>query len=140
MHRVRIEGNHREMGLQQGRGLKEAGFILPRQTAKMIRFAGECKKMVEQYAPELLEEIQGISEGARLDYEALKTFTLTAPFEPQDVPNCTAIAITPERTKDNMPIVGRNYDFSLKSQRKAPPHSAATLKEVLPAWATATYG
>ena len=118
MHRVRIEGNYREMGLQQGRGLKEAGFILPRQTAKMVRFAGECEKLVERYAPELLEEIQGISEGARLDYEALKTFTLTAPFEPQDVPNCTAIAITPERTNDNMPIVGRNYDFFFEESKE----------------------
>lgn len=111
MHRVRIEGNYRQMGLQQGLGLKEAGLALPRQAAKMVRFAGKCEKLVKQYSPELLEEILGVSEGAGLEYEALKTFTLTAPFEPRDVPSCTVVAVAPERTTDNLPIVGRNYDF-----------------------------
>ena len=111
MHKVRIEGDYRQMGLQQGLGLKQIGLVLPRQATKMLLFAEKCEKSVKQYAPELLEEIAGVAEGAGLDYEALKTFTLTAPFEPQDVPHCTVVAVAPERTSDNMSIVGRNYDF-----------------------------
>jgi hypothetical protein len=77
----------------------------------MLRFARQCEEVVKQYAPELLDEVRGLAEAAELEYEVLMTLILTVPFEPQDVPSCTVLAITPERTADGRPIVGRNYDF-----------------------------
>ena len=111
MHQVELCGSYEEMGRQQGRPLKEVGLTFPPPEPKMLRFAKQCEKVVGQYAPELLDEMRGLAEAAELDYEVLMTLILTVPFEPQDVPSCTVLAITPERTADGRPIVGRNYDF-----------------------------
>jgi predicted choloylglycine hydrolase len=61
--------------------------------------------------PELLEEIRGVAEGAEIDYDAIMTLTTTAPFNPDEVPSCSIVAIMPERTADGRTIVGRNYDM-----------------------------
>ena len=109
MHQVELRGSYVEMGRQQGRPLK--GMTLPPPDPKMLRFARQCEEVVGQYAPELLDEMRGLAEAAELDYKALITLTLTAPFEPQEVPSCTVLAVLPERTADGRPIVGRNYDY-----------------------------
>ncbi len=109
MHQIELKGSYEQMGRQQGHPLK--GMTLPPPDPKMLRFAKQCEEIVGQYAPDLLDEMRGLAEAAGLDYEALMTVTLTAPFEPQDVPGCTVLAVTPERTADGRPIVGRNYDY-----------------------------
>lgn len=111
MHQVELYGTYEQMGHQQGLPLKQIGMTLPPPNPKMLRFAKQCEQVVEQYAPELLDEIRGLAEAAELDYEAVLTPTLTAPFEPQEIPSCTVLAVAPERTMDGRPIVGRNYDF-----------------------------
>lgn len=111
MYHVTLRGSYEQMGRQQGRPLKQIGLTLPPPDQKMLRFAKQCEGIVGQYAPELLDEIRGLAEAAELDYETLATLTLTAPFEPQDVPSCSVVAVTPERTADGRPLVGRNYDF-----------------------------
>jgi predicted choloylglycine hydrolase len=111
MHQVELRGSYEEMGRQQGRPLKQIGLTFPPPEPKTLRFAKQCEEIVSQYAPELLNEMRGLAEGARLEYDTLMTMILTAPFEPQDVPSCTVLAVAPERTADGHPIVGRNYDF-----------------------------
>ncbi len=109
MHRVELRGDYKEMGHQQAPPLK--GWQIPPPEPKMLRFAKQCEDLMMQHAPELVQEIQGIAEAARLDYDALLAFTVTIPFDPEDVHGCTVLAIAPERTADGRPIVGRNYDF-----------------------------
>ena len=109
MHKVELRGSYEEMGRQQGHPLK--GMTLPSPDPKMLRFAKQCEEIVGQYAPELLDEMRGLAEAAELDYDAVLTPTLTAPFDPQEVHSCTVLAVLPERTADGRPIVGRNYDF-----------------------------
>jgi hypothetical protein len=109
MHQVELRGSYEQMGQQQGRSLK--GMTLPSPDPKMLRFAKQCEKIVEQHAPELLDEIRGLAEAAEVNYDALMTMTLTVPFDPAEVPGCSVLAVTPERSADGRPIVGRNYDF-----------------------------
>jgi hypothetical protein len=111
MHQVKLCGSYGEMGRQQGRPLKRASLTFSPPDPKKLRFARECEEIVNQYAPELLDEMRGLAEAAELDYGTLMTLILTAPYEPQDLPNCTVLAVAPERTADGRPIVGRNYDF-----------------------------
>jgi len=111
MHQVELYGTYEQMGHQQGLPLKQIGMTLRPPDPKMLRFAKQCEQVVGQYAPELLDEIRGLAEAAELDYEAVLTPILTAPFEPQEIPSCTVLAVAPERTMDGRPIVGRNYDF-----------------------------
>ncbi len=84
----------------------------------MLRFAKQCEEVVGQYAPELLYEIRSLAEAAEIDYEALAALILTAPFDPDDVPSCSVVAVTPERTMDGRPIVGRNYDYFYDVSKK----------------------
>ena len=109
MHQIELRGSCEQIGRQQGRLLK--GMTFPPPDPKVLRFAKRCEEVVGQYAPELLDEMRGLAEAAEVDYDALMTCTLTAPFETQDVPGCTVLAVLPERTVDGRLIVGRNYDF-----------------------------
>jgi predicted choloylglycine hydrolase len=63
-----------------------------------------------RYAPDLLEELRGVSDGSGIPYEPLLTSMLTIPYV-DVLRGCTVIAVTPERTREGEPIVGRNYDF-----------------------------
>ena len=111
MHQVELRGSPEEMGRQQGRPLKQIGLTFPPPEPKMLRFAKQCEEIVGQYAPELLDEMRGLAEVAGLEYDTLMTMILTVPFDPQDVPSCSVLAVAPERTADGRPIVGRNHDF-----------------------------
>jgi predicted choloylglycine hydrolase len=110
---LELNGSYEEMGIRQGLSLKRAGVKLPSPSPKMLRFARNCEEITAQYAPELLEELRALSETAELDYESLLTVTLTAPYDPAQVPSaaCTVLAALPSRTTDGRTVVGRNYDF-----------------------------
>jgi len=118
MHQVQLRGSYRQMGHQQGRPLRETGFNLPPPDPKMLRFARQCEELVGQFAPELLDEVHRLAEASEVDYAALLTVMLTAPYDASEVPaeavlaaGCTVLAVLPERTVDGRPIVGRNYDY-----------------------------
>ena len=109
MHQIELRGSYEEMGRQQGRPLK--GMTLPPSDSRLLRCAKQCEEIVGQHAPELLDEIRGLAAAAELDYNALMTMILTVPFDPEELPACSVLAVLPERTADGRPIVGRNYDF-----------------------------
>lgn len=111
MYHINLNGSYYQMGYQQGQLLKQAGFTLPAPEEKMLRFARECEKIVGQYMPGLLDEIRGVAEGAHIEYDAVMTLTMTAPFDPQEVPGCSIVAVMPERTQNKKLIVGRNFDM-----------------------------
>lgn len=113
MNRVTLRGSHREMGQQQGALLKRGGFRLPRPDERMRLFAGECRELMLLHCPELLDELEGVWESAGLDRDALLTLSITAPYDPDDLPHraCTVFAVLPGRTSDGRTIVGRNFDF-----------------------------
>lgn len=108
-----LQGSYREMGEQQGRPLKFLGLDLPAPQPRMRHFARQCQELLARFAPELLEELEGVAEAAELDHDTLLTFSLTIPFDPAAVPapSCTVLAVLPERTVDGRLIVGRNFDF-----------------------------
>jgi predicted choloylglycine hydrolase len=107
----KLSGAYYEMGLEQGRALKEVGFSLPQPDKRTLRFARRCEKMVGQHTPELLDEIRGVADGAEIDYDAIMTLTTTAPFDPDEMPGCSIVAVMPERTLDGRMIIGRNFDM-----------------------------
>ncbi len=111
MFQTRQQGTPLEMGRQLGLGLKQAGMKLGPPKPKVLRFARRCEELVAQHAPELLEELRGLAEASEQDYDAVLAVNLTAPFDPQELPACTVLAVSPERSADGRPIVGRNYDF-----------------------------
>lgn len=113
MNRVTLRGSHREMGQQQGALLRRGGFRLPPPDERMRLFAGECRELMLLHCPELLDELEGVGESAGLDRDDLLTLSITAPYDPDDLPHraCTVFAVLPGRTSDGRTIVGRNFDF-----------------------------
>lgn len=113
MNRIILRGSHREIGHQQGALLRREGFSLPPADERMMPFARECSELMQLHCPELLEELEGIGESAGLDRDALLALSITAPYDPDDLPHkaCTVLAVLPERSRDGCTIVGRNFDF-----------------------------
>lgn len=113
MEKLVLRGTYREMGCRQGCLLKEAGFRVPPPEEKMLDFARRCGEHMDRFAPDLMEELIGISEGAGIDPDALLTLSITAPYDPDDVVTsmCTVVAVLPERTSCGHTLVGRNFDF-----------------------------
>lgn len=106
-----LSGTYYEMGLEQGRALKEVGFTLPPPDKKTLLFARRCEEIVAHYMPELLDEIRGVADGAGIDYDTIMTLTTTAAFDPDEMPGCSIVAVMPERTVDGCMIIGRNFDM-----------------------------
>jgi len=111
MYHFRLSGTYYEMGLEQGRSLKEMGFTLPPPDEKTLHFAKRCEEIVGQYMPELLDEIRGVADGAEIAYDTIMTLTTTAPFDPDEMPGCSIVAVMPERTVEGRMIIGRNFDM-----------------------------
>ena len=65
MHQVELRGSHEEMGRQQARRLM--GWTPSPPEPKMLRFAKQCEAMMDQHAPELLDEMRGMAEAAGVD-------------------------------------------------------------------------
>jgi len=77
-----------------------------------LRLVLENEKVMAKRFPELLEEIQGIAEGAQLPYNSILLET-AFPFTSNASSKCTIISAFGTTTTDRIPIVGRNYDFLL---------------------------
>ncbi|MFQ6124334.1 MAG: C45 family autoproteolytic acyltransferase/hydrolase [Candidatus Heimdallarchaeota archaeon] len=111
MHHINLNGTYYEMGVFYGKILKESGFKLPTFSNKEIQFALRCKDHVETVFPGYVEEIRGIADTAKLQFEGLCAMTLKIP---NSIPNCSILAVTDgEQT-----FLGRNYDmyYSFKEE------------------------
>lgn len=83
---------------------------LDRESA--LNRAGEFASAIEEYDHEILEEIQGIADGAGLSLE--EVLVLNARYEfvyTKMVGECTAIAAIPEATVSNHTLIGQNWDY-----------------------------
>lgn len=111
MYHSALKGTYYEMGYQQGRALKRGGFTLPPPEKKRLQFARRCEDVVSRCMPELVEELHGVVDGSEISYDAIMTLTMTAPFEDNEIPRCSIVAVMPEKTVDGRMIIGRNYDM-----------------------------
>jgi hypothetical protein len=117
MRQVKLAGSYLQMGRMQGLSFSKGSYTPPKPERAMLHFARQCAEIIGQYAPELLEELRGLAEGARFNYEALLVESLTAPFDLRDIGAttpagpCTVVWVAPEHSADGRPLVGRNYDY-----------------------------
>ena len=126
---VELKGNAYEIGLQHGKAL--AGEIRANLTLYFdmvkgltgtnpeacLQHAGKFQEAIDSNAPELLEEMQGIAQGAGVSMDEI--LFLNARTELMSMrPNgeasggeCTAIGLTGERTIGGQPIIAQNWDW-----------------------------
>ena len=107
MNESNLQGSYYEMGLEQGRILKSAGFVPPPISQAKREFAKSCESAVREHMPELLDELRGIAGGGGFEADPLNALVLTLDAEPA----CSVLAVSGRHTADGKTLFGRNYDF-----------------------------
>lgn len=112
-----ISGSYYDMGYKLGSQLKNF-FQPPPCHPEKLKLSLQCRKMVKQYTPDLLEEIKGFCDGGDYDLETMESFLLVLGYELFHPPGegCTVIGIGRELTDSGFPIFARNYDFNIDFQ------------------------
>ncbi|MHA2362584.1 MAG: C45 family autoproteolytic acyltransferase/hydrolase [Candidatus Hodarchaeales archaeon] len=117
MYQVKLKGSYYEMGYTQGKMLKDKSlpgdFILNPASETRKQFTEECENIIRKYAPEILDELRGLSDGADIDYDIIKIWPLSL-YSKLDT--CSIVVVSSEYTENGKPLFIRNYDFFASSQ------------------------
>lgn len=116
------------MGLVYGRHIKElvlhkaTWMTFPTTSKRKLEFALKCEKAIKCYAPGLIEEIQGISDSSKVNYESLITENFVSALGEdfsQEMTHrcCNVLAIRGEHAVGGNPIFGRNMDCTEEDLR-----------------------
>ena len=123
-----ISGKPRDRGKQYGAKFKDAiHAFLDKEIyqvcakhasrAQLLAYAGQCTKAVKEYSPAIMEELEGMAQGAGIGLEEIVLITMheeTAGHKDGKLPpvqHCTAIGAAPPDTKDGRTYVGQNWDW-----------------------------
>jgi predicted choloylglycine hydrolase len=110
MQEFRFKGSYFDIGLEAGKQLiaeKSRGFP-PKFAQEYKEKSKAWEKVVNDYCPGLLDEMQGMSESLGIDYQELVTFEIT-PFR---IPTqCLNIVIPSKYTKSGKPLFARNHEW-----------------------------
>jgi hypothetical protein len=125
-----IAGKPRDRGKQYGQKFKEAIHSFrdkeiycfaansPANSPSrddLLRYSGACAKEIKTYCPTILDELEGIAEGAEMKLEEAVLITLHEELYHKGilpaVEHCTAIAAGPPDTSDGNTYVGMNWDW-----------------------------
>ncbi len=117
---VKAEGTHRELGRQHGEQAAESvrthiDYIARTQklssddlTAKALKF----KPLFDQYCPHLLDEIEGLAEGAGITTAEALACNLRGELGKAPADGCTTYVIGRPGTASGEVLVGQNSDMS----------------------------
>jgi len=123
---IEVKGTWREIGRQYGEACpekikKHVELYVARMNAlykadkkAILAKAQKFVKPAEEYAPECIEEIKGIAEGAKVSFE--EAFFLNVAHELEEyypllAGGCTSFACSGEATKNGETIIGQNCDW-----------------------------
>jgi isopenicillin-N N-acyltransferase like protein len=118
---VEIRGSPYEMGFQYGSACPEMGTFLDitmqgfggRDKAREIaaKFIPLYLPAAQEYAPELLEEMKGMADGAGLEFNDVFFLNITYEISVPSLMGCTSFAMTGTATAQGETIAGQNFDF-----------------------------
>jgi len=112
-----ISGSYYEMGYKLGSQHKDF-FKPPPCHPEKLKLSLQCREIVKQYTPDLLEEIRGFCDAGNYNLESMEALLLVLGYESLSSPEkgCTVFAVGSELTDSGFPIFARNYDFDVKFQ------------------------
>ena len=111
MYHVRFKGNHYEIGFRWGSLLAKHGKIILDYipfpiTEKRMEFANQCLPVYQEYFPQIVMEIQGLSDGQKCSVEQLQA-VLFSMYAIPPACSCSCFAVA----NGEHILVGRNSDF-----------------------------
>ena len=77
---------------------------------QLIRGAKRYAPFIEDYSPEIAEELRGIADGSGKSYEEIVMINADEEKNAIDVSQCTAFAATGNTTEDGETYLGQNWD------------------------------
>ena len=122
---IRVNGNAKERGIQEGKKLKERiitnyrnqkEYYYNKESFEYIKWEEIAERyvpLIEKWAPEVLEEMRGMAEGAGIGFNQI--LALTTAYEKsfgrdQVSDKCTAFLASPLSTREHTTIVGQTND------------------------------
>ncbi|HSL11439.1 MAG TPA: C45 family peptidase [Actinomycetota bacterium] len=129
---IRVEGTHREVGLQMGEAARDdiraevegAWDELPagRSKTDQLALAAEYRAFTEPRLPWLIEELDGCAEGAGVDRLGFFASTMEEiwyePRSPRTDGRCSDLVAGPAATADGHLLVAHNNDLSPSAEPK----------------------
>jgi isopenicillin-N N-acyltransferase like protein len=123
---VLVEGDPRERGRQHGElACDQVGLSVERYMERFAHFAsltpeearrraGEFAPVIQSYDPDMLEEIEGVAEGAGFAVEDLLAVNCRSEvmFGSAPVMECTSFGLQPNATANGHTYVGQNWDWA----------------------------
>lgn len=134
MYHLRLKGTHYEIGVKRGNIFNKCNIIFPLKLDKFQMKHGECsEKILMHVFPEVCEEIKGITDTIKVDYEVFSSWLLAMgccmynlDINHPEVRGCTAFSIK----YNNKVYYGRNNDLPpyLKEGSKSEIYSTCNSK------------
>ena len=118
---VEVGGSHYEMGFQYGGACPEISDMLDmtyqlfggRDKAKSIaeKYTPMYLPYTEKYAPEIVEEMEGMADGANVNFQDILFLNITYEISVLSLmEGCTSFAASGEVTANGKLIAGQNLD------------------------------
>ena len=119
---IEVTGPPRELGRQLGEAARDeiqgfAAIALERvnKTVKISRdkalaICGQCEAYVEDYAPDMLEELRGVADSSGVALADLMLLQVRNQLRPAEDAGCTSVSVAPARSAGDGAIVGQNWD------------------------------
>lgn len=121
MIKVSFSGGYYEIGLNMGHQIKNF-FQLPPASKETIIFAQECKPLVKQYAPGIIDELEGLCDATGFNPALLDSFILALGkdmiyqaremFKKGIDFGCSSLTISSKHAGLETPIFAQNYDWT----------------------------
>jgi isopenicillin-N N-acyltransferase-like protein len=117
---IEVSGTPRKLGEQLGEATREQirGFAaiavervnktVPVSRARALEVARACIPHVRAYAPDLLEELEGVAAGSGLDLDELMLLQIRNQLRPEGA--CTGFALAAGQTAIGQGLVAQNWD------------------------------
>ena len=117
---IEVSGSAYNMGYQHGR--QAAGLVhkyllwIEKLTGKsreeLCQKARAFRPLIEKLSPPLLEEIQGLADGAGISFDEALLCQARGEAARVSSEGCTAFALTGSATADGAPLAGQNQDLA----------------------------
>jgi isopenicillin-N N-acyltransferase-like protein len=122
---IRLKGSHFDMGLAHGRALaaeikenlslyyKMVNGLIGLDQEQALYRSGEYLPEIQEAAPDLAEEIEGIARGAEIPLEAALFLNARTELMSKTVGvgECTTVGLTADRTENGRPLLAQNWDW-----------------------------
>ncbi len=118
---VEVSGGSYEMGYQYGKACPEIATMLDiiREVfggaERVRRLAGQYIPLylpsAQAYAPEIIEEMRGMADGAGVAFEDIFFLNITYEIAVPTVMGCTSFAVTEGATENGETFAGQNFDY-----------------------------